>query len=434
MSHLGQSGYTANSGRGNLHLEMLRGEELDRLGEGSLVTSATETEVSYGPRRGNLIDLGGDFPGGESRFSPPRDHSTPGVQSSQDTLLGELAQSQIIAFQAIEKLTNVMGNMSVRNGDESHLMMGRALPLFKEAPKFDASSNSLSPLEFLEKLEAYVQMTNMSMDTFVHSRVAALFSGRAANWFRFKGSFSSFASFKDEFLKAFLCNNYKEMLWEELLKRTQDPREDLPSYIHAMNTFFELAKPEASQQERVARVMRQMHPYARLLLANCVCSDLAELEREAQRIQSVMYDQAKYKPPPSAAESLDRALAFKPTNNNLGFNVDSNKAIGSWSQQKQVDFQRPWKRDFKENNSNGSWKDRNWREEQKKEDDSSRQRSNSWNNRERSSSRERDHQHHNEQRSSRPPTPTPHPRSRTGFSPARSGSRERDQGSRSPKN
>lgn len=178
-------------------------------------------------------------------------------------------------------------------------------------PTYSGCSDQTSANAFLVALNRYRQATGCS-DSDVLSRILpAALVGDAARWHRLVGcTAATWDEFQAAFREEFLPYDYQPRMRRELELRTQAPDEPLLEYVRAMQELYEYADPEASNAERVERVIRQSHPTFALYLRGCSCRNLNELATEARKVQAAIAASRAYRPPPPPGESLEPSCAW----------------------------------------------------------------------------------------------------------------------------
>jgi hypothetical protein len=105
--------------------------------------------------------------------------------------------------------------------------------------------------------------------------------------------------------------DFHRQLAQELERRTQGPRESLTSFITTINEYYEKLASQETDDERVKRVLRQMHPSYKPYMWHRKFSNLYEMMEYAQEVQANLYLDKVYQPPSSPSESVDPSLAYR---------------------------------------------------------------------------------------------------------------------------
>ncbi|KAH6925524.1 hypothetical protein HPB50_006527 [Hyalomma asiaticum] len=180
-----------------------------------------------------------------------------------------------------------------------------------DMPSYSGYHDSKSANEYLDRLLHYQQATGLTDAELLARVVPVSLTEQAARWFRLAGhrarTVEEFrVSFRDEFQPA----NYEWRLRRELELRTQHPDESLLEYVRAMDELYRVANPLASNAEKVECVPRQAHPTFAAHFRGCNYADLEELAAAAKRIQGDILAARAYRPPPSAAMSVEPRWAW----------------------------------------------------------------------------------------------------------------------------
>ncbi|XP_077534760.1 uncharacterized protein LOC144146705 [Haemaphysalis longicornis] len=178
-------------------------------------------------------------------------------------------------------------------------------------PTCSGGSDQTSANAFLVALNRYRQATGCSDSDALSRILPAALVGDAARWHRLVGcTAATWDEFQAAFREEFLPYDYQPRMRRELELRTQAPDEPLLEYVRAMQELYEYADPEASNAERVERVVRQSHPTFALYLRGCSCRTLNELATEARKVQAAIAASRAYRPPPPPEESLEPSCAW----------------------------------------------------------------------------------------------------------------------------
>ncbi|XP_064482722.1 uncharacterized protein LOC135395454 [Ornithodoros turicata] len=94
----------------------------------------------------------------------------------------------------------------------------------------------------------------------LHPKVALV--GDAARWLLLQSRFTSLQDLKQRFKNEFLLPDYdyEYRVVEELHKRTQHSDDTLAEFVRALQDLYSRAEPTATEQQQVARAIRQYHP------------------------------------------------------------------------------------------------------------------------------------------------------------------------------
>jgi hypothetical protein len=133
-------------------------------------------------------------------------------------------------------------------------------------PTYDGEEGS--PFEFLERFERYAQSQHVGLNDALISVMPCVLIKRVAIWWNFYKKTARLADFKEAFLKMFGPPDYQRQLKQELERRTQGPRESLTTFITTINEYYEKLSSMESDEEKVKRVLRQMHPSCKPFMWN----------------------------------------------------------------------------------------------------------------------------------------------------------------------
>jgi hypothetical protein len=145
------------------------------------------------------------------------------------------------------------------------------------------------------------------------SAMPCALEGKAAIWWRFYKKTNKWVDFKEAFMKMFGPSDYFRQLRQELERRTQGPGESLTTFIATIHEYYEKLNSREPDEERVSRVIRQMHPSYKPYMWQKQFKDLHEMMEYAHDVQASLHLDKTYKPPPTPAESVDISLAYRPT-------------------------------------------------------------------------------------------------------------------------
>lgn len=179
-------------------------------------------------------------------------------------------------------------------------------------PEYGGYSDRMSATEYLEALHRYQEASGMD-DSVIIGRVLPIsLTAQAARWYRLVGRDArTMGEFEALFRSEFLPPDYERRMLNELEMRTQHRDESLLEYVRAMQELFLLAKPMASEAEKVERVTRQAHPTFAAYLRGSQFANLNELASEAKRIQADILAARSYRPPPPAHATLEPRCAWQ---------------------------------------------------------------------------------------------------------------------------
>ncbi|KAM7285424.1 NF-kappa-B essential modulator-like [Ixodes scapularis] len=179
-----------------------------------------------------------------------------------------------------------------------------------QLPKFIGYEDRQSPTDFLDKFENFCLVTGVPDSKRVRQVLPAALEGTAKLWWRFAGGFEDWETFVKEFHAEFASVDYKHRLKEELDRRTQHPQENLHHFIHVIAEFYDRIGETVSDEEKVRRVRRQMHPNFQDLCEGLTFANLREFAKEAGGVMERAWHRLKYVPPPPRMDQVAKDLAF----------------------------------------------------------------------------------------------------------------------------
>ncbi|CAN7995932.1 unnamed protein product [Ixodes pacificus] len=179
-----------------------------------------------------------------------------------------------------------------------------------QLPKFIGYEDRQSPTDFLDKFENFCLVTAVPDSKRVRQVLPAALEGTAKLWWRFAGGFEDWDSFVKEFHAEFASVDYKHRLKEELDRRTQHPQEILRHFIHVIAEFYDRIGETVSDEEKVRRVRRPMHPKFQDLCEGLTFANLREFAKEAGGVMERAWHRLKYVPPPPRTDQVAKDLAF----------------------------------------------------------------------------------------------------------------------------
>ncbi|XP_064482675.1 uncharacterized protein LOC135395364 [Ornithodoros turicata] len=167
-----------------------------------------------------------------------------------------------------------------------------------------------SVADFLDDLTAYQTGMGISDEVLIQRILQVALVGDAARWLRLQSEFTSLQDFQERFKNEFLPPDYEYRVLEELHKRTQHPEESLSEFVRALQDLYSRADPTATEEQRVARAIRQCHPRFRPYLRAHRFETLEALAQEARSIQGDLLAELQYRPPPPPELALEPRCAW----------------------------------------------------------------------------------------------------------------------------
>jgi len=172
-----------------------------------------------------------------------------------------------------------------------------------------------TPFDYLEELNKYKMALGLSDREVLRHVLPVSLQGNAYRWLLFNDGFNSLADFKYELRREFQSVGYNADLRQEMETRYQGPDESLTSFIQVINCYYQRIDPNASDDERVNKVISLMHPEYRLYFHDRRYKSLKEMTHSAREIQEFLKGSRDYRLPPTADSCLEPSLAWVPAGN-----------------------------------------------------------------------------------------------------------------------
>jgi hypothetical protein len=179
-------------------------------------------------------------------------------------------------------------------------------------PRYQGHGDAKTPSEFVAELERYATAHRLPVEALLATAVPVTLSGSALAWWEFTGGFTTWMAFTKALQAAFGAIFYITLLKRELECRTQHPDECLASFVWAIEGYYKKIGESVTEEDKLRRVMEQLHPEFRRHLVGRTFSSLAELALAGPDIQQAVLRDRTYRPPPPAAFSVEPSLAWKP--------------------------------------------------------------------------------------------------------------------------
>lgn len=183
-----------------------------------------------------------------------------------------------------------------------------------EVPKYSGSAENKTPFDFIVELEKYKTISRSDENYMLQEIVPAALEGSAYHWYRHEitlSPFESWVDFKNRFRREFQALGYLEELNRELEARTQGPSESLTVFIRVILDYYERLGRPSTEEEKVNRIMRQMHPEYLQVLQGKVIRTIRDLKEAAFQAQDIIKAYRMYRPPPTF-NCIEPSLAWKP--------------------------------------------------------------------------------------------------------------------------
>lgn len=98
----------------------------------------------------------------------------------------------------------------------------------------------------------------------------------------------------------------------------QHPEENLKQFIHTIAAYYDRIGGEASEMEKVNRVLRQRDPQLQDLVEGKQFTHFTELAKAANSLMELAWRELQYKAPPPPTDQVTRDLAFQSAVNVTG--------------------------------------------------------------------------------------------------------------------
>lgn len=177
-------------------------------------------------------------------------------------------------------------------------------------PTFFGCGDPKSAEEFLLDMEQYARGQGVPLSYIVSHVLPAALVGDAFRWWTFVGGYFSWEDFKVALHNEYDRPDYLARLKAELEMRTQHPDEPLSAYVRTISSYYDRIGSTVSDAEKVARVMRQMHPQYYPFLQGRSFANLRDLAVVAPTIQAILWRHNNYRPPPPPTNAVAADLAF----------------------------------------------------------------------------------------------------------------------------
>jgi hypothetical protein len=178
-------------------------------------------------------------------------------------------------------------------------------------PTYQGYADGKTPSEFLAQLTRFANSQGMTHAELLARAVPVALTDAALRWWSFVGGFTEWDTFKEALQREFGAVNYRELLKRELDSRTQHPAEPLSAFIQIIASYYDKINEEVTEEEKIERVIRQMHPEFRREIGGRNFANLQEMAKAAPDIQKNILIDRQYRPPPPAAWSIEPTLAWK---------------------------------------------------------------------------------------------------------------------------
>lgn len=165
--------------------------------------------------------------------------------------------------------------------------------------------------EFIDRLDSCCPLNGVKPEDRLTHIVPATLEGSAKLWFRFAGGFNDWPALIVAFQAEFVPIDLTKRLTVELCRRTQHPEENLNQFIYMIVAYCERFWKEATNAEKVNRVLPQMHPQFQDMVQGKTFVNLEELVQVADEPMERVWRHLEYVPPPQPSIQMVRDLAFQ---------------------------------------------------------------------------------------------------------------------------
>uniref|UniRef100_A0A1Y1NE45 CCHC-type domain-containing protein n=1 Tax=Photinus pyralis TaxID=7054 RepID=A0A1Y1NE45_PHOPY len=189
---------------------------------------------------------------------------------------------------------NLLSNDQIQTSTSSV----KIVPVHKWNLKFSGSGkDGMSINAFLERVEDLCQSRNVSKSQLFDSAID-LFEGEALLWFRMirkqVGNWKDLVTFmKQEFTPA----HTSDLLWQQILKRTQGPKESTGIYVAVMTTLFDRMPVRVTDELRLKVLRANILPFYQERLGLVEIKTPFELIEYCRRLEAIKESVRLYKPP-----------------------------------------------------------------------------------------------------------------------------------------
>lgn len=245
---------------------------------------------------------------GRTKSEATRNTNTMAEINISTQLLSELLGVDMDAAEdkvTIEQLLKEKLNPVKKNTEEQRSWTAK-LPI----PSFQGHSDPKTPNEFIDEVTRFGSSQGLNNEQLLHRVIPVALTKHALRWWTFSGGFETWNSFVKAFHLEFGATNYTILLRRELEARTQHPDEPLSSFVQAIAGYYDKIGDATTEEEKINRVCRQLHPEFRRLVDPKKFKTLKELASAGPTIQAEILQDRMYRPPPPADYSVEPTLAW----------------------------------------------------------------------------------------------------------------------------
>lgn len=193
---------------------------------------------------------------------------------------------------------------------EDRPFANKPVPVHQWHLKFTGEPSGMSVSAFLERIEELCVARNISKKVLFETAID-VFDGQAATWYRsVRKSCSSWTDVVQQLRLAYQPSNYDDQLFNEILKRTQGPQENIGQYVAAMQGLFDRLSVSLVEETRLRILMQNIAPFYQQQLPLQDPKSINELQSLGRRIEDKRRLLEAYRPPPSRAAALETDLAY----------------------------------------------------------------------------------------------------------------------------
>lgn len=216
------------------------------------------------------------------------------VLSQIDQVDAFCGSSVTSAVQAGPAAPSTVGHNSLFHSTQISQSSSRSFPVAKWQLKFDGDPRGMSVHSFLERAEELRLARGLS-ERQIYDAAIDLFDGRALLWYRSnRARFNDWQTLKNLLVKHYEPPDYRPRLFEDIISRTQDPRENFVDYLSAMQSMFR-RHGAISDQMQLDIISRNLSPFYTMQLP--AVRSLLELENECLKLEQKKHRADHYKPP-----------------------------------------------------------------------------------------------------------------------------------------
>lgn len=199
--------------------------------------------------------------------------------------------------------------------------IGPSVPVYKWGLKFSGRSD-MSVNAFLVKVDEYCTSRNVNRSQLFAS-ASDLFEGDALMWYRVvKNHVSNWDNLVRHLKEEFLPPHTGDLLWRQILTRTQGKDESIGIYVAIMTSLFDRMPTNVSDTLRMKVLRTNILPFYQERLSLLEIGTPFELIEYYRKLESTRVNMESFKPPQTSPLSLEPDLAYvPPKSSRAAFNV-----------------------------------------------------------------------------------------------------------------